>query len=143
VILLVFLYLRQRRGKVEGDQDFPVTPFTSEFNQEESESDQPEDAPRLVSSPVRRPQKSIPHRPNYLSSIRTKNHAKVDLESSSSVAGSSTRTPAQDDDLRREVEQLRIVVEALREEQVAPPQFVDQDVPNEPPPGYGTLTQQP
>jgi len=32
VILFVFLYLRQRRGKVEEDQDFPVTPFTSEFN---------------------------------------------------------------------------------------------------------------
>ena len=99
-----------------------------------------------MSSPVRRPQKLTPPRPKYLSSIRTKNHAKVDLESSCSVAGSSTRTPAQDDDLdlRREVEQLRIVVEALREEQVAPPQFVDQDVrnePNEPPPGYGTLTQ--
>ena len=152
VILLAFLYLRQRRTRVQEDQHFAipllVTPFTSEFYCEESESGQPKDAamPPLVSSPVRRhPQKLTPDEPEDLAKLRINSHARIDLEGSGNVAGSSTRTPLQDNDLRREVEQLRMVVETLREEQVHPPPFVYQDtrnMPDEPPPEYRIPTQQ-
>lgn len=114
-----------------------VTPFMSEFNQIERAS---EDAtvPSLTSSPVRHPEKLIPNRPGGFP-----NHS-IDIgsvtESNTSVTGSSRNAKAQDGDLRREVEQLRMVVETLRDQQVPQPQAVYQDlrgVPDEPPPGYG------
>ncbi len=70
----------------------------------------------------------------------------IDMESTGSDIGSSSRNtkmlPQGDHnhDLRREVEQLRMAVETLREQQVPQPQVVYQDlrnVPDEPPPGYG------
>ena len=157
VILLVFLYLAQRHRKEEeainGDQHSPmmiatgpslITPFMSSKC---DVSGQPEDLamPGLV-SPVQHPEKLTPNRPAEFSMIQINSNANIDPESSN-IVGSRSRNAGmspQDNDIRQEVEQLRVVVEMLRDQQVSPPQIVDQDlrsVPDEPPPSYGPPAQ--
>jgi len=167
VILLAFLYLRRsrrrRRGEADGDIDDNedidggdqvisrgmiatrpslITPFMSKFEHEDAAN--PKDT--LVSSHVRQPEKLIPHR---MGDVRIDNASNmIDMESTGNVTGNSSRNTimlpqdGHDHDLRREVEQLRMVVETLREQQVPQSQIVYQDmrnVPEEPPPGYGPL----
>ena len=160
---MAFLYVRRRHRKTkplnidddDDDDDVPeaiptgpslITPFMSEFDRNERGGSEDVGVPSLASSPVRHPEKLLPNRPREYSHTRISSY-NIDpgsiTESNSSVTGSRNAKASmspQDGDLRREVEQLRMVVETLRDQQVPQPQVVYQDlrnVPDEPPPGYG------
>ena len=81
----------------------------------------------------------VPQRPAYL---HVTNHSPTSdgkpLPSPPRSSGRDTERPqTQDDGLRREVEQLRVEMDALRGQQIQ-----QAPMPEEPPPGYSTLLRQ-